>query len=81
MNRSVVGWLAAALLAVAGASFAWLFWFAGGSGEPTTELTTPELSDTITTSTVTESSSSVARPDTTEPEQQPSTLTFEIDQS
>jgi polyisoprenoid-binding protein YceI len=49
MNRSLIGWIAAAVLAVGGAGFAYLFWFAGGSGEPSTELTTPELADTTTT--------------------------------
>lgn len=48
MNRSVIGWIAAGVLAVAAAAFAYLFWFAGGSGEPTTELTTPQLSETTT---------------------------------
>lgn len=46
MKRSVIGWIVAAVLAVGGAAFAYLFWFAGGSGEPSTELTTPELSAT-----------------------------------
>lgn len=49
MNRSVVGWAIAAVLAVGGAAFAYVFWFAGGSGEPSTELTTPELAATTTT--------------------------------
>ncbi len=35
-----------ALLAVAAAAFAYVFWFAGGSGEPSTELTVPELAPT-----------------------------------
>ena len=48
MNRTVIGWIVAGALAVAGATFAYLFWFAGGSGEPTTELTTPELAPTTT---------------------------------
>lgn len=56
MKRSAIGWILAAVLAVGGAAFAYLFWFAGGSGEPSTELTTPELSA---------SSTSVAGSDTT----------------
>lgn len=43
MKRSVIGWIAAVVLAVGAAAFAYVFWFAGGSGEPSTELTTPEL--------------------------------------
>jgi polyisoprenoid-binding protein YceI len=49
MKRSVIGWALAGVLAVGGAAFAYVFWFAGGSGEPSTELTTPELADTSTT--------------------------------
>lgn len=76
----MIGWIALGVLAVAGAAFAWLFWFAGGSGEPTTELTTPELAATTTTS-VPSSSSTVDGATTTQPEEAPTTLTFEIDQS
>jgi len=46
MKRSLVGWIAAIVLAIGGAAFAYVFWFAGGSGEPTTELTTPQLAAT-----------------------------------
>jgi len=46
MRRSWIAWTLAGLLAVGAAAFAYLFWFAGGSGEPSTELTTPELIDT-----------------------------------
>lgn len=81
MNRSVIGWFVAGVLAVAGASFAWLFWFAGGSGEPTTDLTTPALAGTTTTNAAAETSSTVGGADTTEPEEQTTTLVFEIDQS
>lgn len=42
MKRSTIGWIAAAVLAFGGAVIAWLF-FAGGSGEPSTELTTPTI--------------------------------------
>jgi len=40
----VVGFLVAA-----GALFSYLFYFAGGSGEPSTELTTPEIGSTTST--------------------------------
>lgn len=40
MKRSILAWVFAFALAVAGSVFAWL-WFAGGSGEPSAELTTP----------------------------------------
>lgn len=80
MNRSVIGWIAGGILVVAGASFAWLFWFAGGSGEPTTELTTPELTATTTSTTITATSSTAGGASSTQPDQQ-TTSTFEIDQS
>lgn len=43
------GWVVAAVFAVGLGAFAWLFFLAGGSGEPSTELTTPELAGTTTT--------------------------------
>ena len=49
MRKSVLGWTVAAVLAVGGVAFAYLFWFAGGSGEPTTDLTTPPLANATTT--------------------------------
>jgi len=42
MRRAVIGSIFAFALAIGGAAFAWL-WFAGGSGEPSTELTTPAI--------------------------------------
>lgn len=48
MSRSLVAWLAAAVLVVAGAAFAYVFYFAGGSGEPSTELTTPAVAASTT---------------------------------
>jgi polyisoprenoid-binding protein YceI len=48
MNRSVIGWVVALLLAIGGSALAWV-WFAGGSGEPSTELTTPAIVDSATT--------------------------------
>lgn len=41
MKKSTIGWIVAFLLAAGGSVFAYLFYFAGGSGEPTVELTTP----------------------------------------
>lgn len=48
MNRSIVGWVLAAILAVGGSAFAYV-WFSGGSGEPSTELTTPPIVEQSTT--------------------------------
>ena len=42
MKRSILGGIVALALAVGGSVFVWL-WFAGGSGEPSTELTTPTI--------------------------------------
>ncbi len=53
MRRSVWVWLLLAILAVFGSAFAW-FWFSGGSGEPSTELTTPTIAGQTTTSLGTE---------------------------
>ena len=49
MRRSIWLWLLVAVLAVFGSAFAW-FWFSGGSGEPSTELTTPTIVGQSTTS-------------------------------
>ncbi len=73
MKRSTIGWFAAAVLAIGGSAFAYLFYFAGGSGEPTTELTTP----TIPSTTVAGGDGS----STTAPEAGGTSLSFEIDQS
>jgi polyisoprenoid-binding protein YceI len=43
MRRSVIGWVIAAVLAVGGAALVYVFFFAGGSGEPSTDLTTPDV--------------------------------------
>lgn len=62
MKRSVLGWIVALVLALGGSVLAWA-WFAGGSGEPSTELTTPTVaapedtgSDPDTTGTTAEAS-------------------------
>jgi len=53
MRRSTLGW-AASLVVVLGASgVAWL-WYAGGSGEPSTELTAPTIADGSAPTTGTE---------------------------
>ena len=44
MRRSTLGWAVAAVAALGASALAWL-WFAGGSGEPSTELTAPEIAD------------------------------------
>jgi polyisoprenoid-binding protein YceI len=47
MNRSLFRWIALAVLAVAGAGLAYVF-LAGGSGEPSTDLTTPTIASETT---------------------------------
>lgn len=81
MKRSTLGWLAAAVIVVAGGLFAYLFWFAGGSGEPSTELTTPELGATTTAPDVpsSEPEPGTSAPGTSEPSA--SILSFVIDPS
>lgn len=79
MNRSTVGWIFAGILAVVGASFAYLLWFGGGSGEPTTELTTPELAATTTTET--DARSIRGSTDSTISEDTSTPVSFVIDQS
>jgi polyisoprenoid-binding protein YceI len=48
MRRSIWVWAGLFVLAIAGSAFAW-FWFSGGSGEPSTELTTPTIAGQTTT--------------------------------
>ena len=50
VRRSWILWPAAILLALAGAAAAWV-WFAGGSGEPSADLTTPPFAATTTIAT------------------------------
>jgi len=79
MNRSLLRWIAAAVLALGGAAFAYVFWFAGGSGQPSTELTTPELSpptSTANSTTLPEESGS----ESFVIDQTRSTARFEIDE-
>lgn len=64
MSRSVFGWIAAVVIAIGGGAFAWL-WFAGGSGEPSTELTTPNISGSDTTAAGSDPTVADTRPDTT----------------
>ena len=49
MRRSI-GWVIAVLVVLAGSAVAWL-WFAGGSGEPSTDLTTPPIAAEPSTTT------------------------------
>lgn len=48
--KRTIALIAAAVVLIGGGAFAYLFWFAGGSGEPSTELTTPDLIGATTTS-------------------------------
>lgn len=50
MNRKLIIWIGAAIVAIGAAGVAWL-WFAGGSGEPSTELTTPDIAGSETSTT------------------------------
>jgi len=50
MNRNVIFWVLGAVLVGAVGLIGWLY-FAGGSGEPTAELTTPTIATTTTTPT------------------------------
>jgi polyisoprenoid-binding protein YceI len=80
LSRSLVLWVAAAVLALAGAAFAYLFWFAGGSGEPSTELTTPELAATTSTSLASSTTGDGSQPTSTgSTEMESASLTFVID--
>jgi polyisoprenoid-binding protein YceI len=67
------------VLAVAGAAFAYLFWFAGGSGEPSTELTTPELAATTSTGSSVESTGVESPSTTNDTVDESPALTFVID--
>lgn len=66
MKRSVIGWVALAVLAVGGAAFTY-FWFSGGSGEPSTELTTPPIAGETTTTAGSSSTLEDAETTTTGP--------------
>lgn len=82
MNRNVVAWVLGAVLVGAAALLGWLY-FAGGSGEPTTELTTPTIATTSTSPTTeatTESSTTVASGDETAffIDQEQSQASFEV---
>lgn len=48
MRRSIWVWAGLFVLAIGGSAYAW-FWFSGGSGEPSTELTTPTIAGQTTT--------------------------------
>lgn len=82
MKRAIA--LAVAAVVILGAGiFAYLFWFAGGSGEPSTELTTPEVVGATTTtdapgSTVTDDTEPIAAADTFVIEPERSMASFEL---
>ena len=63
MKRSTLGWIFGGVLAVGMGAFAWL-WFAGGSGEPSTELTTPTIAGESTTTAGDETETTDAVADT-----------------
>ena len=68
MKWSIVGWMAAVVLVLGGGAYAWL-WFAGGSGEPSTELTTPAIAGSDTTTPApdtTDAPTGTIAPETTE---------------
>jgi polyisoprenoid-binding protein YceI len=48
MKRSVIFWILGGVVLVVAGAFAYL-WFAGGSGEPSTDLTTPTIAGATTT--------------------------------
>lgn len=64
MNRRILLWVGVAVLAVGIGGFAWL-WFAGGSGEPSTELTTPDIAGSETTATTGAPDATTGAPDET----------------
>lgn len=79
MKRSLFGWIVAFALALGGSVFAWL-WFAGGSGEPSTELTTPTIaSEPETTSTSDPLTTTSEAVSTTATENGSGTVAFVID--
>lgn len=77
MKRSWIGWAVVVLIAIAGSAFAWV-WFAGGSGEPTTGLTTPTIGGGDTTTTTGETDGSATTSDEG-PEAPSEEISFVID--
>ena len=67
MRRSVIGWIAAAVVAVGGAALAYLFFFSGGSGEPSTDLTTPDVIAESTTTSAPSDGVTTTDPGTADP--------------
>ncbi|HEY6628066.1 MAG TPA: YceI family protein [Acidimicrobiia bacterium] len=63
--KRILGWTLAAILVLGVGLVGWLY-FAGGSGEPSTELTTPPIAEASTT-TASESTDPTADPVTTVP--------------
>lgn len=62
MRRSLIGWVVVAILAVGGGVLAYVVFFAGGSGVPSTNLTTP---DVVTTTMPEATTTSNADPSST----------------
>ena len=82
MKRTTLGWTAALVLVVGGAALVWVLFLAGGSGEPSTDLTTPEMAVTTTRSAVSSTVGSVGAPGSMSPAPEASQdMAFVIDPS
>lgn len=82
MSRAIA-FVVAAVVLLGGGVFAYLFWFAGGSGEPSTELTTPDVVGATTTTgapetTVTDGTEANTTADTFVIDSEQSTARFEL---
>lgn len=73
MTRTGIVWAIAVVAAGVAGLAGWLY-FAGGSGEPTTELTTPTIASTTT-------EASAEEPSTTEAESEPTAFVIDQEQS
>lgn len=86
MRRLSVWRVLLGVAVLAGAALVWLFFFAGGSGEPSSDLTTPTLPESAATTTEPPSGeTSTSAPSSTGPiafviDQADSTASFEIDE-
>lgn len=76
MKRTTLGWIAAFVLAVGGSALVWVFFLAGGSGEPSTDLTTPTIATTTSSDNAPDTTEASGATSTPEAEEQ---ATFVID--